>query len=79
MSPMNLTISVDDRLLGRARALAQERGISLQDLIRSYLVSITGERTPDDVADELMQLMRNAGGRSGGQRVMRKDAYEGRT
>ena len=76
---MNLTISVDDRLLERARALAKERGISLQDLIRSYLASITGERTPDDVADELLQLMRNSGGRSGGQRVTREDAYDGRT
>ena len=55
---MNLTITIDDRILDRARALARRRGVSLQDLLRRYLESIVGERPRDDIADELCRLMR---------------------
>jgi hypothetical protein len=75
---MNLTISVDDKLLSSARALARKRGISLQDLLRGYLESLVGAQTSDQVADDLSELMRDSGGRSGGRRVSRDDAYTGR-
>ena len=75
---MNLTISIDDRILDRARALARRRGVSLQDLLRRYLESIAGERSREDVADELNRLMRNSPGRSKGRSISRDDAYRGR-
>jgi len=75
---MNLTISVDDDLLRRARALARERGVSLQDLLREYLRSIAGETSPEAVAEELLDLMDRHGGHSGGRRFGREEAYEGR-
>jgi hypothetical protein len=75
---MNLTISINDQLLSRARALAARRGISVQELLRCYLESLVGERPRDDVADELRQLMRDAPGRSGGRKITRDDAYRGR-
>ena len=75
---MNLTISIDDRILDRARALARRRGVSLQDLLRRYLESIAGERSREDVADELSRLMRNSPGGSKGRPISRDDAYRGR-
>jgi hypothetical protein len=52
--------------------------MSLQQLIREHLESITGERTGDEVAEELFALMDATPGRSGGRRIGREEAYEGR-
>jgi len=80
---MNPTISVDDETLGRARALARQRGVSLQDLLRRMLASLVGSRTANGTAgtagtaDELMGLLKTAGN-SAGAPIARRDAYEGR-
>ncbi len=75
---MNLTISVEEELLERARELARRRGVSLQELIRDQLRLLAGERSGADVADELLELMQTNGGRSGGRRLSRHEAYEDR-
>jgi hypothetical protein len=75
---VNVTISVDDDLLERARAHANRRGVSLQELLREHLRSLVGDRSPESVAAELLDLMERAGGRSGGRRIERGEAYEGR-
>lgn len=75
---MNLTISVDDRTLERARALARKRGISLQELLRQYIESLAGSQTTDEVADQLMTLLKDHAGRSGGTRIKRDQAYDDR-
>jgi Ribbon-helix-helix protein, copG family len=75
---MNVTISVEDELLERARNLARQRGVSLQELIRDQLRLLAGERSGADAARELRELMASHGGHSGGQRWHREDAYEGR-
>lgn len=75
---MNVTLSVEDEVLERARALARRRGMSLQELFREYLRTLVGERSGEAVAAELLELMTTHGGRSGGRRWRREDAYEGR-
>lgn len=75
---MNLTISVEDELLERAREHARRRGISLQELIREQLRLLAGQRKASDVADELVELMTSSGGHSGGVKPRREDAYESR-
>ena len=75
---MNLTISVDDRTLERARALARKRGVSLQQLLRQYLESLAGSQTTDDTADQLLALLTDFAGHSGGKRFTRDEAYDGR-
>ena len=76
---MNLTISVDDELLERARELARARGISLQELLREQLRTLAGARSGAEVADELLELMQEQGGHSGGARTWRReDAYADR-
>jgi len=75
---MNVTISVDDELLARAREVASQRGMSFQQLIRDYLESITDPRSGSEIVKELFALMDESPGRSGGLRFSRDDAYEGR-
>lgn len=75
---MNLTVSVDDRLLQRARRVAEQRGVSLQELLRGYLESLVGERSGAEAADELLELMEAAGGHSGARHIDREEAYEDR-
>ncbi len=76
---MNVTIAVDDELLRRSRVAAQERGLSLQEYLRGCLRALAGERPTREVADELMDLLTEHVGRSGGRRIGRDAAYEDRT
>jgi len=75
---MNLTISLDDELLRRARALAGRRGTSVQAQIREHLRALVGVMLGEDAVVELLDLMKQQGGRSGGRRIPRDEAYEGR-
>ena len=74
----NLTISVDGDLLQRARALARKQGTSLNALLRGYLENLVGEQPGEAVADELLMLMHEHGGRSGGRKIGRDELYEDR-
>lgn len=74
----NLTISVDEELLSRARGLARKQGTSLNALLRRYLETLVGEQPGDQVADELLMLMQTQGGRSGGRKIGRDELYEDR-
>ena len=74
----NLTISVDGDLLQRGRALARKQGTSLNALLRGYLENLVGEQPGEAVADELLMLMHEHGGRSGGRKIGRAELYEDR-
>lgn len=75
---MNLTVSIDEEVLERARALARAQGKSLQTLLREYLESLVGVAEPGARADELFRIMDESPGHSGGRHFRREDAYEGR-
>jgi hypothetical protein len=74
----NVTISVDERLLDRARTAARQQGSSLNALLRQYIRSLAGIPSSAEVADRLIALMRESAGHSGGRKVTRDEAYEGR-
>lgn len=74
----NITVSIDEGLARRAREVARREGASLNALIRRYLETLVGEAEGESVADELLDLMEQHGGRSGGRRIARDEAYEGR-
>lgn len=76
---MDVTIAIDDALLARALDLARRRGITFEELIERQLRALVGERGGAEVARELLDLMETGGGRSGGRRWRREDAYAGRT
>jgi hypothetical protein len=59
---MNITLSADERLIARARAYAQAHGTTLNQLVRDYLQRITGELSPEEVAEEFVRLAKLAPG-----------------
>ena len=75
---MNLTITVDDGLLERAREMARRQGTSVQEIIREHLANYIGDRPREEIARELVELLKTTGGRSGGRKIHRSEAYEGR-
>jgi hypothetical protein len=74
----NITVSIDEQLAIRAREVARRQGASLNALIRRYLETLAGDVPGEAVAGELLDLMLQHGGHSGGRRILRKEAYEGR-
>lgn len=75
---MNLTLSVDEKVVERAREAARQQGTSLNALVRQYLETLAGSSPGHETASELLSLMREHGGHSGGRRIHREEAYEGR-
>ncbi len=74
---MNLTLSVDDRVVKRARNVARSMGKSLNQLVREYLEHLTAEEDARRDVKELRRLSEEGGGRSGGWRFDR-DAVHAR-
>jgi hypothetical protein len=72
---MNVTLSIDDQTLSRARTLAQRRGTSLNQMIRDYLATLTAS-DPSQAVAELERLWREEPGDSGGRGWSREDAYD---
>jgi hypothetical protein len=73
---VNVTLSLDDRLLERARRLAARRGVSLNQMIRDYLSDVTGELSPDEVVAELDALWAESRGDSRGWRFNREELHD---
>jgi predicted transcriptional regulator len=53
----NVTLSADDRLLARARELAQQRSTTLNQMFRDWLADLTAERPRHDRYEELMRRL----------------------
>lgn len=74
---MNLTLSADDRLVQRARAIAQARGTTINEMFRRYLADVTGEEDGEKLAQEFADSVKRAGGRSPeGWKFDRDEAHE---
>jgi hypothetical protein len=52
---MNLTLSVDDKLVEKARQVASRQGTSLQALVRQYIETLAGSREGAALVDRLEQ------------------------
>jgi hypothetical protein len=73
---MNLTLSVDDQLVSRARKKAEALGKSLNQLIRDYLQTVAGG---DDAELSIEEFKRLSGrGHSHGWRFNREEIHERR-
>ena len=75
---MNLTLSVKEDVLKKARAAARARGTSVNQLVREFLESLGGLGEPEREIDEFRRLSESAGGRSRGWEFDR-DEIHGRT
>jgi hypothetical protein len=71
---MNLTLSLDDQLVHRARKKAEALGKSLNQLIRDYLQTIAGG---EDAERSIAEFKRLSGkGHSHGWRFNRDEIHE---
>lgn len=73
---MNVTRSIDDETLARARELANRRGTSLNQMIRDYLEEIASELSPEEVLAELNELWATSNGDSRQGSWTREELHE---
>jgi hypothetical protein len=74
---MNLTLSIDQRVLEKARITAAAMGLSVNEMVRRYLEKVAGESDPGGTYQELRELCLTKGGHSGGHRWTREDLHRG--
>lgn len=73
---VNVTLSIDDELVARARELATRRGTSVNQMIRDYLEELASEMTSEEILGELEQLWRTSSGDSAGRGWTREELHE---
>jgi hypothetical protein len=73
---MNVTLSIDDEVLVRARQYAEQAGTSVNQLIRDYLIELTARDGRGPALDELEELWRTSPGSSGGHDWSRESLYD---
>ena len=52
---MNVTLSIEDRVVAEARRIAADRGTSLNQLVRDYLRDLTRQQDVEAVVAELRE------------------------
>jgi len=73
----NLTITVDDEALRRARIRALQQGTSVNAILREFLEAYAGTRQDQvSAADRIIALARATPGRSGAARWTRDELHE---
>ncbi len=77
---MNLTITVDEEVLRRARIRALERGTSVNAVLREFLESYAGAAVESQARSRLAGLARRSTATSGpeGRRWTRSELYDAR-
>ncbi len=73
---MNITLSVDDKVVTKARRRAEALGTSVNQLVRDYLEQLAGKTDPQSGAQEFARLSRLAKGDSKGWKFNREEAHE---
>jgi hypothetical protein len=73
---MNITLSIDDEVVRRARQQAEVLGTSVNQLVRDYLEQLAGKRDPAADAAEFARLSRIAPGNSRGWKFNREEIHE---
>jgi hypothetical protein len=71
---MNVTLSIDDQLVARARKKAVALGKSLNQLVRDYLQTVAGGDDPEGSIEEFKRL--SGKGHSRGWRFDRDEIHE---
>jgi plasmid stability protein len=72
----NVTLSVDDQVLRRARIRALQQGTSVNALIRDYLERIAGESPAAAGIAEFLDIAAQARAASGGRSWTRDELYD---
>ncbi|MGP8244808.1 MAG: DUF6364 family protein [Bryobacteraceae bacterium] len=72
---MNVTLSLDDEVIRKARRRAEAMGTSVNQLVREYLEQFTGKTDPNADAAEFERLSRTAQGNPGGWKFDREELH----
>ena len=72
---MNITLSIDEQVVARARRIAAVRGTSLNQMVRDYLDDLTRPGDMQSVLDQLDSVWSESTGRSNGHWT-REDLHE---
>ena len=72
----NLTITIDDEVLKRARMRALDQGTSVNALLRDYLTAYSGGEARVKATEELLASSRRARSRRGTARWTRDELHE---
>ncbi|MBM4364821.1 MAG: ribbon-helix-helix protein, CopG family [Deltaproteobacteria bacterium] len=73
---MNVTLSIDEATVARARAIAEAQGTSLNQVIREFLMQYGASGPSRTVGQRLTELLeQGAVGDSGGGRFSREELY----
>lgn len=75
---MNLTLSVNDEVVLKARKRAEQLGTSVNQLVRDYLEELAGKTDPARDAEEFERLSKISQGDSKGWKFDREEAHERR-
>jgi hypothetical protein len=75
---MNLTLSVDDEVIQKARKRAEQLGTSVNQLVREYLEELAGKSDPKLDVAEFERLSKMSQGDSKGWKFDREEAHERR-
>ena len=71
---VNVTLSIDEQLVSRARKKAESLGKSLNQMIRDYLQTVVGGDDPERSIEEFKRL--SGQGNSRGWRFNRDEIHE---
>jgi plasmid stability protein len=74
----NLTLTIDDELLKRARIRALEQDTSVNALVREYLEGLAGQAKGQDAIKVVLELAKHSdsGSGPGGRAWTRDELYE---
>ena len=61
---MNITLSVDEKVIRRSRQYAKEHNTTLNKMVREFLQKIGGGNKLQSNAEEFAQLAKSMGGKS---------------
>lgn len=75
---MNLTLSIDEKTVRKARKAAASMGMSLNQAVRRFLEGLAGNDSAEDDIAELASLSARSGGHSRGWRLGREEIHERR-
>jgi hypothetical protein len=71
---VNVTLSIDDQIVARARKKAEALGKSLNQLVRDYLEKLAGSDDPERSIEEFKRL--SGRGDSRGRRIARDELHD---
>jgi plasmid stability protein len=76
----NLTLTIDEDLLQKARVLAAMKRTSVNEMVRAFLDrAVREEQEADDITRALLKLSDESTARMGDWRPSRADTYSGHT